>query len=489
MIPSDQVVTALKGDSDFMTKAKGPAGKDGVNGVNGQDGAQGPSGDKGEKGDAGKDGVDGIDGTNPTPEEVAAVLEPRFDGRYLRSGVLIDKSLIPVLDASKLGANSVSSETILDRSVGSQDLALGSIGAIQIDSKQVQRRVGSCAAGMLMTGVAEDGTPNCTQELGDISRITASGLLSGGGATGEVTISLDQARLDSLYLKRGENVTTIADNAIGSSKVVDGAIVASKIADGQVTGAKIASGAIGSQHLADKSVTNRTIADGAINLRTINLSEVQSRVWGSCANGAIRSIGLGGEVICADALSGPQGPQGPAGPAINVNPGSDYYSITDLHENKGWESYLFDGKTENLNPSHSSVCFKPDRDFSAETGGTYAASGNPSSLPVSLGRISYVLTNKQQYLIPNKAYQITIWGTLKDFMSNEQGFNAWVAVRDNYPDGTLSWKEGGATGSNAPDGTAPFSSTIIAHADSDGGILIAANCDAVIHGITWMRIN
>ncbi len=106
-------------------------------------------------------------------------------------------------------ANSVTSTSIVDGSVQSQDIAAGAIGSAQVDQNQVQRRVsGSCSASQAMRSISATGTVVCGNlGSGTISAVNAGTGLSGGGSSGAVTLNIanggvGQAQIDDSEVQR-----------------------------------------------------------------------------------------------------------------------------------------------------------------------------------------------------------------------------------------------------------------------------------------------
>jgi hypothetical protein len=68
-----------------------------------------------------------------------------------------------------------------------------------------------------------------------------------------------------------------------------------------VTNHKILNGSVGNHKVAFGAIGPRKIENGAIGAAQINSSEVQARVTGTCASGAVRSVTSTGAVACGTA--------------------------------------------------------------------------------------------------------------------------------------------------------------------------------------------
>ncbi len=136
--------------------------------------------------------------------------------------------------AAKTLSNSVTGLSVVD----------GSVGAADVDSSQVQRRVsGGCTAGSSIRSIDANGAVLCeTDDSGNgVTAVTAGAGLNGGTITTTGTIA-------------------IASNA----------------------------------------VTGGMLQDGTVGVADINTAQVQARVSGSCAAGQyMRSVDAGGTVVCA----------------------------------------------------------------------------------------------------------------------------------------------------------------------------------------------
>jgi hypothetical protein len=182
-----------------------------------------------------------------------------------------------------------------DGAVTTPKLADGAVTAAKIDATQVQRRVGCvCPAGQLMTGVAESGSVTCEAVTsgagGDITGVAAGTGLTGGGPTGDVTLSANfsqvQARVASAC---PANETIRSINA-------DGTVVCEVDNDsgGDITAVTAGTGLTGGG------------TTGSVTLAA-NLSEVQARIAGGCpANQFMRSVNANGTVVC-EAVSSTSG--------------------------------------------------------------------------------------------------------------------------------------------------------------------------------------
>ncbi len=150
-----------------------------------------------------------------------------------------------------LAPGSITSTTILD----------GTVGVADINTAEVQRRVASpCPAGQFMSSVNADGSVVCeavtASSGGDITAVTAGPGLSGGGASGAVTLG-------------------------------------------------IAPGGVTSTHLGANAVDTSKILDGTVGLSDINAAQVQARVTGTCPAGqAMRTVTQTGAVTCEPVAGG-----------------------------------------------------------------------------------------------------------------------------------------------------------------------------------------
>lgn len=116
--------------------------------------------------------------------------------------------------------------------VDASKIAPGAVGAADIDTTEVQRRVsGACSALQLMTGVNADGSVTCAAAPsgggGDITAVVAGAGLSGGATTGSATLAVvfDGDGVQSA-VARADHAHAIPGNQL-STRVGGGALAVS----------------------------------------------------------------------------------------------------------------------------------------------------------------------------------------------------------------------------------------------------------------------
>ena len=173
-------------------------------------------------------------------------IHAQFIGANAVSDIEIQDGSITSAD---LADNSITASKIATDAVGVDEISSNSVGASEIINTEVQSRiVDSCPSGSNVQGVNIDGTVNCQVDNDTTNTYTA-----------------------------GTGLSVSANN------------VFSLIANG-VTSVEIADGAVGTTQLSTNAV-------GVAQTKT---SEVQSRITGTCANGAISQVNEDGTVSCID---------------------------------------------------------------------------------------------------------------------------------------------------------------------------------------------
>lgn len=206
------------------------------------------------------------------------------------------------LPNSTLPDGSVTTQKLAPNAVDSSRIAPGAVGGSDINDLEVQRRVSaSCPPGQVMTGVNIDGSVSCAAAspgTGDITAVNAGVGLTGGGATGDVTLAVDNALVQS----------RISGTCPGGAAMrvvnANGTVTCEPVGD--VTGITAGAGLSGGGTSGDLSVavatggvTGSMIAAGAIGTTQIDPGEVQRRVSGSCASGSsMRVVNQDGTVTC-----------------------------------------------------------------------------------------------------------------------------------------------------------------------------------------------
>ncbi len=204
------------------------------------------------------------------------------------------------------GVNANGTVTCASDTVGTGDITAvsgtggitggGTSGAVTlgIDTTVIQARVtGTCTAGSFVTGVNANGTVTCASDTvgtGDITAVSGTGGITGGGTSGAVTLGIDttviQARVTGTCTA-GSFVTGV--NANGTVACANDAV-----GTGDITAVTTSGGITG-------GATSGAVALG------IDTTVIQARVSGTCTAGSfVTGVNANGSVVCAsDAVGGP----------------------------------------------------------------------------------------------------------------------------------------------------------------------------------------
>lgn len=139
--------------------------------------------------------------------------------------------------------------------------------------------------------------------VGDITAVNAGTGLTGGGTSGDVTLSVDTS-----YIQRRVVGTCSAGSAIREIDATGNVICQG----GDITAVSAGTGLSGggtsgdvTLSVATGGITSAMIADGAVGSADINSAQVQLRVTGTClAGNAIRIVNTDGTVTCQQAVDG-----------------------------------------------------------------------------------------------------------------------------------------------------------------------------------------
>ena len=153
--------------------------------------------------------------------------------------------------------------TITTVTAGSGLTGGGASGAVTLsaDTTVVQARVtGTCAVGQYVTAIAANGTVPCGTDAnsgGTITSVTGGNGVSASTTAGAVTLGIATGGITSAH---------IADNSITGADILNGTITGTDIAAGTVTGSNIAAGTITNSNISASAAIDATKVLGAAGL-------------------------------------------------------------------------------------------------------------------------------------------------------------------------------------------------------------------------------
>jgi hypothetical protein len=203
----------------------------------------------------------GLDGGGETGDVTLSIADGGVSGLQIASAAI---------SAGKIQENAVWSDHILDGTITFDDISQN--GA---STNQIMKWNGSAWV------AADDETGSGGN--GDITAVYASGGLTGGGETGDVTLSIEDD---------GVVESKIATDAVGSDAIQSDAVGYDELAPSAVGGENILWNAIESHHIANGVIENEDISSSAgistskIAGTAVNLSSTQTITGSKTFNGA-----------------------------------------------------------------------------------------------------------------------------------------------------------------------------------------------------------
>jgi hypothetical protein len=154
------------------------------------------------------------------------------------------------------------------------------------------RVTGVCPDGSSIQSIATDGSVLCSAPApaGDITAVSAGNGLTGGGTSGDVSLSIEAGGIGYLEL---------ANDAVTSGKVVDESLEAADLAPGSVTSSEIAAGAVGEFDIATGAVGTIQIANSSIQAVDMGIDSVGAS---AIIVGAVASSEILDESLTSDDL-------------------------------------------------------------------------------------------------------------------------------------------------------------------------------------------
>ena len=204
--------------------------------------------------------------------------------------------------ATSVADNSVNGDKIASASIAAPHIINGAVTSAKIQDNTI-----------LLSDLAQNGATigqviswngsawEMINSEGDISSVTAGDGLSGGGSSGDISLSVGYNAVTSGMIK-DDDITTedIAPNAIIGSRIADGAVANADLANNAVNSAKIQDASITAADLGASSVYSTEIADGTILTVDLANSAVTSA---KIANGSVSADDLGTNSVTADEIA------------------------------------------------------------------------------------------------------------------------------------------------------------------------------------------
>jgi hypothetical protein len=172
-----------------------------------------------------------LDNVDFSEQLYVQVERKKADGTYVMIGTRDKFSVVPyALWSANAEAGGSGDITAVIAGTGLTGGGESGDVTLEVNTGVIQQRVtGNCPSGQYIRQINADGTVECGADAnsgGDITSVTAGTGLTGGGTTGDVTLSI---------ANEGVGTAQIADNAVSTTKIADGAVTSAKIADGAVT--------------------------------------------------------------------------------------------------------------------------------------------------------------------------------------------------------------------------------------------------------------